>query len=94
MEALFSIENNKDTAMYCFRKVVVKKRNIMRDVLNKTKFQIRFLFCPRCGLRKPADEIFGYFGGHCPSCGCRMLEEGSIPYTLKKSKYIIRQHPV
>ena len=46
-----------------------------------------YLYCPRCGLRKPKNEIFGYYGGYCPSCGTRMVDEGSLPFTSKKVKY-------
>ena len=38
-----------------------------------------FLFCPRCGLRRPKGKGIKY----CPSCGCKLLEEGSLPYTPK-----------
>jgi hypothetical protein len=45
----------------------------------------RFLYCPRCGLRMLASEIFGYYAGNCPACGCKMIEEGILPYIPKKS---------
>ena len=38
-----------------------------------------FLFCPRCGLRRPKGKGIKY----CPSCGCKLFEEGSLPYTPK-----------
>ncbi|RKY97771.1 MAG: hypothetical protein DRQ13_04265, partial [Ignavibacteriae bacterium] len=53
----------------------------------KTKGKTEFLYCPRCGLRKPKNEIFGYYGGYCPSCGTRMVDEGPLPFTLQKVKY-------
>jgi hypothetical protein len=48
-----------------------------------TKYETGFLFCPRCGLRRPKDEIAGYYGGYCPVCGCKMVEEG-LPCFLYK----------
>ena len=36
-----------------------------------------FLFCPRCGLRRPKEKGIKC----CPSCGCKLIEEGSLPYT-------------
>ena len=53
----------------------------------------RFLYCPRCGLRKPASEIFGYYAGKCPSCGCKMIPEGSLPYIRAVSKSLT-EHPL
>ena len=50
----------------------------MDDILNNTRSKIRFLYCPRCGLRKPASSIFGYYGGRCPACGSRMIERNSL----------------
>lgn len=38
-----------------------------------------FLFCPRCGLRRPKEKGIKY----CPNCGCKLIEEGSLPYTQK-----------
>ena len=38
-----------------------------------------FLFCPRCGLRRPKEKGIKY----CPNCGCKLIEEGSLPYTPK-----------
>ncbi|MGB5528896.1 MAG: hypothetical protein WBQ32_02915 [Ignavibacteriaceae bacterium] len=38
-----------------------------------------FLFCPRCGLRRPKEKGIKC----CPSCGCKLIEEGSLPYTLR-----------
>jgi hypothetical protein len=63
----------------------------MERITSKANSRTGFLFCPRCGLRKPKNEIRGYHGGHCPVCGCRMVEEGPLPYTSKKSTHI-RQH--
>jgi tetratricopeptide (TPR) repeat protein len=38
-----------------------------------------FLFCPRCGLRRPKEKGIR----HCPNCGCKLIEEGHLPYTSK-----------
>ena len=48
------------------------------------------LYCPRCGLRIPISQILGYYGGHCPYCGHRMVAEPSLPYTSNKSKNKIK----
>lgn len=48
-----------------------------------------FLFCPRCGLRRPKSENLDYYGGHCPYCGYRMIDEYYIPYNSKKSKPLL-----
>jgi len=65
-----------------------KGKENMEGILNKSKSRIRFLYCPRCGLRRPVSEVLGYYGGHCPSCGCRMVEEGPLPYISKNPKHI------
>jgi len=49
------------------------------------KIKTGFLYCPRCGLRKPKPEILDYYSGHCPACGCRMIEETFLPYKPKKT---------
>jgi hypothetical protein len=62
----------------------------LEGIVIKTKNKTGFLFCPRCGLRRPKDEIAGYYGGYCPVCGCRMVEEGLIPcfsYKGLKTEY-------
>ena len=61
-----------------------KEIEAMEGIVTKNKIKTGFLFCPRCGLRRPKDEIFGYYGGYCPYCGARMVEEGSLPYSSKK----------
>ncbi len=69
--------------------IILKKINATRNFLaeksnNGTedmKWIVRFLYCPRCGLRTPNSEILTYFKGHCPSCGCRMIEEGPLPHS-------------
>jgi tetratricopeptide (TPR) repeat protein len=38
-----------------------------------------FLFCLRCGLRKPNDMGSKY----CPNCGAKLIEEGVLPYVPK-----------
>jgi len=57
-----------------------KGAGTMEGIIFRTKYKTGILFCPRCGLRRPKDEIAGYYGGYCPVCGCRMVEEGLIPY--------------
>jgi tetratricopeptide (TPR) repeat protein len=46
---------------------------------NNIKSTTGFLFCPRCGLRRPKEKGIKY----CPNCGCKLIEEGSLPYTQK-----------
>ena len=58
----------------------------MEGIVTKNKIKTGFLYCPRCGLRKPKNEIFGYYGGYCPSCGTRMVDEGTLPFTSQKAK--------
>lgn len=60
---------------------------VMDGIAIKTKSKSGFLYCPRCGLRKPKNEIFGYYGGYCPSCGTRMVDEGPLHFTSQKVKY-------
>ncbi len=67
-----------------------KGEEVMEGIENKTQYKTGFLYCPRCGLRKPKNEIFGYYGGYCPSCGTRMIDEGPLPFTSKKVKYTIQ----
>jgi hypothetical protein len=70
-EIFIEIEDNKEV-------------KIMKDVRQNISKISGFLYCPRCGLRRPKVEILGCYGGYCPSCGTRMVEEGSIPYSSKK----------
>jgi len=74
-----------------FTEEVDKRNKNMENVSinNKTGF----LYCPRCGLRKPKAEILGYYGGYCPACGCRMIEEMYLPYTSKKPKHTVMSPP-
>jgi len=67
-----------------------KEIEAMEGNVIKEQRNTGFLYCPRCGLRKPKNEIFGFYGGYCPSCGARMVEEGSLPYISKKSKNTIQ----
>jgi len=53
----------------------------MKDPRNKDRVSTGFLFCPRCGLRRPNDDGSKYY----PNCSSRMIEEGSLPYTPKSS---------
>lgn len=46
---------------------------------NNIKSTTGFLFCPRCGLRRPKEMGIKC----CPSCGFKLIEEGSLPYTPK-----------
>ncbi len=54
----------------------------MRDPREKDRESTGFLFCPRCGLRKPKDGGSKY----CPNCGGKMIEEGSLPYVPKSTR--------
>lgn len=79
------------------QKFFYKSVNLTRPVLERAikvneimssqskNIKTGFLFCPRCGLRKPNSELLGYYGGYCPVCGCRMKEEHYLPYSLKIS---------
>ena len=62
-----------------------KGTGAMEGIAIKAKGKTGFLFCPRCGLRRPKYEILGYYSGYCPSCGTRMIEEGSLPYISKSN---------
>lgn len=53
----------------------------MEEIEFKATVKTGFLFCPRCGLRKPKDNGSKY----CPNCGCKMIEEGSLPYVPKSA---------
>jgi len=54
-----------------------------------TNIRTGFLFCPRCGLRRPKSENLDYYGGHCPYCGYRMTNEYYIPYNSRKSEPLL-----
>ena len=64
-----------------------KGEEAMEGIVIKAKHKTGFLYCPRCGLRKPRNEIFGYYGGCCPFCGTRMVVEGPLPYSSTKLIY-------
>ncbi len=53
----------------------------MDGIVIKTNGKTGFLYCPRCGLRRPKDDGSKY----CPNCGSKMIEEGPLPYTPKSS---------
>ncbi len=55
----------------------------MKDYTNRGKEEIKILYCPRCGLRIP--KIKGLLSQFtiCPSCGTRLILEGSLPYTSR-----------
>lgn len=56
------------------------------ETVEKIKFKetlkTGFLFCPRCGLRKPKADGSKY----CPQCGSKMIEEGPLPYVPRSTK--------
>lgn len=54
-----------------------------------TNIRTGFLFCPRCGLRRPKSENLDYYGGHCPYCGCRMTDEYYLPFNSRKSEPLL-----
>jgi len=54
-----------------------------------TNIRTGFLFCPRCGLRRPKAENLDYYGGHCHYCGYRMTDEYYIPYNSRKSEPLL-----
>ena len=60
-----------------------KEKQAMEGIIIKHKGKTGFLYCPRCGLRRPKSEDLGYYGGHCPYCGSIMIDEGSLPYKAK-----------
>ncbi len=51
----------------------------MKDPREKNRVSTGFLFCPRCGLRKPKNVG----SKNCPNCGGKMIEEGSLPHVPK-----------
>jgi len=53
----------------------------MKDPRNKYGVSTGYLFCPRCGLRRPNDNGSKY----CPNCGSKMIVEGPLPYIPKSS---------
>ena len=53
----------------------------MKDPQNKNRKSTGFLFCQRCGLRRPNDDGLKY----CSNCGSKMIEEGPLPYIPKSS---------
>jgi hypothetical protein len=66
--------------------LIDKSNNEMKDV----KWTVRFLYCPRCGLRIPNSKILVCYHGYCPMCGCRMIEEGALPYISNNQKNNIK----
>ncbi len=63
--------------------LIVREEGREMECLNGNGINIKsttgFLFCPRCGLRRPKEKGIKC----CPSCGCKLIEEGSLPYTPK-----------
>jgi hypothetical protein len=53
----------------------------MAEIKFKAVLKTGFLFCLRCGLRKPKDNGSKY----CPNCGIKMIEEGPLPYVSKST---------
>ena len=64
-----------------------KGEETMEAKENSTESKTGFLYCPRCGLRRPKSKMLGYYKIYCPSCGTRMIEEGSLPYNSKSRLY-------
>ncbi|MBT8379985.1 MAG: hypothetical protein KJN64_12230 [Ignavibacteria bacterium] len=58
-----------------------KDREILAGNGINAKTTTGFLFCPRCGLRKPKDKGSKY----CPNCGSKMIEEGPLPYVPRST---------
>jgi len=61
-----------------------KGEEVMERIKTKAERITGFLYCPRCGLRRPKSEMSGYYNGCCPVCGSKMVEEGLIPYYSKE----------
>ena len=57
----------------------------MEGMENKIQYKTGFLYCPRCGLRRPKSKMLGYYGRYCPYCGSKMIDEGSLPYKAKSN---------
>lgn len=80
-----------------FQNSVINHKTVTDNLLNiianmrdkSTNIKTGFLFCPRCGLRKPKSEIQNYYGGHCPYCGYSMIDEYYIPYNSRKSELLL-----
>jgi ribosomal protein L37AE/L43A len=77
-EAATSIEKIKMLADL-IAKAEDSRVETMEEIELKTKLKTGFLFCPRCGLRKLKDNDSKL----CPNCGCKMIEEGALPYVSK-----------
>lgn len=63
--------------------IIVREEGREMERLEGNRINIKlttgFLFCPRCGFRRPKEKGVKC----CPSCGCKLIEEGSLPYTPK-----------
>jgi len=63
--------------------IIVREEDREMERLKENGINIKattgFLFCPRCGLRRPKEKGVKY----CPSCGCKLIQEGPLPYTPK-----------
>jgi tetratricopeptide (TPR) repeat protein len=79
VEALTSIGKIKKVEDPIAREIDNGGKDAMRDPREKDRVSTGFLFCPRCGLRKPKDDG----SKNCPNCGGKMIEEGSLPYIPK-----------
>jgi tetratricopeptide (TPR) repeat protein len=81
VEALASIGKIKKVEDLIAREIDNGGKDVMRDPREKDRVSTGFLFCPRCGLRKPKDDG----SKNCPNCGGKMIEEGSLPYIPKST---------
>lgn len=63
--------------------IIVREKGREMEYLKGNGINIKsttgFLFCPRCGLRRPKEKGIRY----CPNCGCKLIEEGPLPHTPK-----------
>jgi uncharacterized Zn finger protein (UPF0148 family) len=82
VEALISIGKIKKVGEPIAREIDRGGKDVMKDPRNRDSVPTGFLFCPRCGLRKPKDDG----SKHCPNCGMKMIEEGAVPYVPKSTK--------
>ena len=79
VEALTSIGKIKKVGDLIAREIDNEGKDAMKDPRDKDRVSTGFLFCPRCGLRKPKN----YGSKCCPNCGMKMIEEGSLPFVPK-----------
>ncbi len=82
VEALTFIGKIKKVGELIAREIDSRGKDAMKDLQNRDSVSTGFIFCPRCGLRKPKDNGPKY----CPNCGGKMIEEGSLPYVPKSTR--------